>query len=82
MTTISEIRSKVMKEAWARFRKNGKWTGKFRVVVMTFSQCLKYAWRQINAMTGYGSKVQYAGYLHGAENDYNGAGSRNRYFGD
>ena len=78
MTTISEIRSRVMKAAWERFRQNGKWTGKFRVVVMTFAQCLKYAWRTVKALTGYGSKVQYAGYMAGAEAYYvNG-----RYNGD
>ena len=84
MTTkinINELRSRVMKTAWKLFREE-----KGRKFPMNFATCLKCAWdRFLCGVYGYVrkvQKVQYAGYLHGAEEYYHGAGSRGRYFGD
>ena len=73
MTTISEIRSKVMKQAWTMYRwdkLNGRLT--------TFAYYLKIAWQKVKEYI----KTYVPCYTDPIEEYYHGAGSRGRYFGD
>ena len=74
MTTINEIRSRVMKAAWRVFRNNN---GK-----KLFSYCLKRAWELIKASCDYLAMKDSHSVCTISQEAYNSFYANTKYFGD